>query len=662
MDHKEYRLAAIMYTDIVGFSRMMEQNEAATLRLLEYHNQLVTELAADHGGKVIKTAGDAFLVDFSSALQAVKCSAAIQRAIAQHTADEDSGEMRLQLRIGVHVGDIYFLENDALGDGINIASRLQSIAKPGTICISQDVYNLIQAKLDERIRPRGTVHLKNITREVAVYEIEPGAGNAGDQDDVSAHASAEIRKENQREALKARILQEIKRVGRRISVAEARDLLGDAPERDALIGALADRGLLSTDRSAPPAAPPSTARTGAGAVRPMFIPSHRGSSLDDDDDGSAAEAEWDRALSREDGLPPETDPLIVEYREQTEEASEKNQGSFRTHLGSFLGVNAGLVGIWAFTSGFGTFPWFLIPLSAWGIGIVSHWGGVRRQNREVREMRNMRRLTRKQLRTYRKLVKARNGWGGHFLSTTMVSVMLMVIWGTTGGAGAFFWPIFPIGAMAIGLLAHYPAFKANERRIARQLQSEGIELSTAPAPPQISGPSLDAPLAVQAEQIRSGILEMVRRFGKQSPLGDDFEPMLDNYVNQIRELSRRDSEIDQIIQSIPVGELDRDLLQLERKAEDASTQAMREEYEHSAQQIRRQQRSVQDLRQQRERLSLRLGSALNSLKQLQLDLARMQTAAPDEDDTATRLLRDKSDELTQYLEDLREGYREIEQV
>lgn len=169
MEQKDYRLAAIMYTDIVGFSRMMEQDEAGTLELLHYHNKLVSEAAVKRRGTVIKTIGDAFLVDFRNTVDALQCAMDIQAELFER--NKAGGPAPLLLRIGVHLGDIYFFENDALGEGINIASRLQSLARPGCICFSQDVYNQVLNKIDFRADKLGKVSLKNISKEIHAYEI-----------------------------------------------------------------------------------------------------------------------------------------------------------------------------------------------------------------------------------------------------------------------------------------------------------------------------------------------------------------------------------------------------------------------------------------------------------------------------------------------------------
>ena len=140
------RLAAIMFTDIVGFSRQMGADEAHTLHLLGLHNQIIHQAVAEHHGVVIKTVGDAFLVDFPSVVTAVQCAQAIQAQFRTYNAEKGKTD-QIHVRIGVHSGDIVQQEGDVFGDGVNVAARLQGLAEPDTICISQKVYEEIENKL-----------------------------------------------------------------------------------------------------------------------------------------------------------------------------------------------------------------------------------------------------------------------------------------------------------------------------------------------------------------------------------------------------------------------------------------------------------------------------------------------------------------------------------
>ncbi|MBE6350149.1 MAG: adenylate/guanylate cyclase domain-containing protein [Spirochaetaceae bacterium] len=170
MEEKDYRLAAIMYTDIVGFSKMMGENERETLALLEIHNHIIEESVAIFHGNVIKTIGDAYMVDFRNTVEALQCAIAIQEKLYEYNVSVVTN--KILIRIGLHLGDIYFYEKDAFGDGVNIAARLQSFAKPGCICFSQDIFNQVLHKIDFHAENLGEVSLKNITKEIFAYEIE----------------------------------------------------------------------------------------------------------------------------------------------------------------------------------------------------------------------------------------------------------------------------------------------------------------------------------------------------------------------------------------------------------------------------------------------------------------------------------------------------------
>src|SRR3989441_383468 len=165
------RLAAIMFTDIVGFSRQMGADEARMLQVLEVHNQLIQQAVTEHHGHVIKTMGDAFVVDFPSVVNAVQCAQRVQEQIRIHNAEQEKTE-QIHIRIGIHLGDIVQKEGDVFGDGVNIASRLQALAAPDTICISHKVYEEVVKKLDlGTVVSLGRPKLKNIAERFQVYAL-----------------------------------------------------------------------------------------------------------------------------------------------------------------------------------------------------------------------------------------------------------------------------------------------------------------------------------------------------------------------------------------------------------------------------------------------------------------------------------------------------------
>jgi adenylate cyclase len=132
---------------MAGFSRQMGSDEARMLRLLGLHNQIIQQAVAEHHGTVIKTVGDAFLVDFPSVAHAVQCAQQIQAQLRTHNHGKESAE-QIHVRIGIHLGDIIQRDGDVFGDGVNIASRLQALAEPDTLCISDMVYRDVVKKLD----------------------------------------------------------------------------------------------------------------------------------------------------------------------------------------------------------------------------------------------------------------------------------------------------------------------------------------------------------------------------------------------------------------------------------------------------------------------------------------------------------------------------------
>jgi adenylate cyclase len=163
------RLAAIMFTDIVGFSRQMGTDEARTMRLLAVHNRVIQQAVTAHKGMVIKTVGDAFLVDFPSVVNAVQCAQQVQAHLRVYNNEKESAE-QIHVRIGIHLGDIIQQDDDVFGDGVNVASRLQGLAEPDTVCISQKVYEEVEQKLSlGAVLSLGRPKLKNIAQRFGVY-------------------------------------------------------------------------------------------------------------------------------------------------------------------------------------------------------------------------------------------------------------------------------------------------------------------------------------------------------------------------------------------------------------------------------------------------------------------------------------------------------------
>ena len=164
------RLTCILAADAVGYSQQMGQDEEGTIRVLEAHRAVIDGLIAFHGGRIMSTAGDSVLAEFSSAVEAVRCAVEIQEAL-KTSNDALPEKSRMQFRVGVNLGDVVVKNNDLLGDGVNVAARLETIAEPGGICISSSVYDQITGKLDLGFQDIGEQALKNISRPIRVYRV-----------------------------------------------------------------------------------------------------------------------------------------------------------------------------------------------------------------------------------------------------------------------------------------------------------------------------------------------------------------------------------------------------------------------------------------------------------------------------------------------------------
>jgi len=178
------RLAAILAADMVGYSRLIGEDETGTVHALREHRAAADPLVVQHGGRIVKTTGDGVLIEFGSVVGAVECGLALQRLATERTAGV-ADDRRMEWRIGIHLGDVLVEGDDILGDGVNIAARLEGIAEPAGICISDDAYRQVRGKVGAEFADVGEQSLKNIARPLRIYRVgpsstpEPAAAPAG---------------------------------------------------------------------------------------------------------------------------------------------------------------------------------------------------------------------------------------------------------------------------------------------------------------------------------------------------------------------------------------------------------------------------------------------------------------------------------------------------
>jgi len=161
-------LAAIFAADVAGYSRLISQDEAGTLRALSVAREIMDGLISAHGGRIANTAGDSVLAEFPSAVDAVQCALAVQGKLAEANAG-DAEDRRLLFRIGIHVGDVVVRGADLLGEGVNVAARLEGLAEPGGIAISGAAHGYVRKALPLAYTDLGEQHVKNIDDPVRAY-------------------------------------------------------------------------------------------------------------------------------------------------------------------------------------------------------------------------------------------------------------------------------------------------------------------------------------------------------------------------------------------------------------------------------------------------------------------------------------------------------------
>jgi len=171
------KIAAILVADVVGYSRLAGADEDRTLsRLRVLRSDLIDPVVAVHHGRIVKRTGDGLIAEFRSVVEAVRCAIAMQNGLIERNVDV-ADDRRIDFRIGVHLGDIVEeVDGDLMGDGVNIAARLESICEPGAICLSEDAYRQVKGRLDLPVVDLGPQQLKNIAEPVRAYVVEVNKG------------------------------------------------------------------------------------------------------------------------------------------------------------------------------------------------------------------------------------------------------------------------------------------------------------------------------------------------------------------------------------------------------------------------------------------------------------------------------------------------------
>jgi adenylate cyclase len=183
------KLAAILASDVVGYSRLMRADEAGTLAALKRHRETIFDPAVvGNNGRIVKLIGDGTIVEFGSVVDAVNCALSVQRS----TADQSTSQPTIVLRIGINLGDVIIERDDIYGDGVNIAARLEPLAEPGGICISSIVQESIGNRIEVGFQDGGEISVKNIDRPIRIWSWHPGTTPATAKRSIAANPESNV--------------------------------------------------------------------------------------------------------------------------------------------------------------------------------------------------------------------------------------------------------------------------------------------------------------------------------------------------------------------------------------------------------------------------------------------------------------------------------------
>ncbi|MCY4483146.1 MAG: 2TM domain-containing protein [Spirochaetaceae bacterium] len=353
---------------------------------------------------------------------------------------------------------------------------------------------------------------------------------------------------------------------------------------------------------------------------------------------------------------------LARFVQRCRERADNAKSALTVHGVTYAAVNLGLLLINLLTSP--GFLWFLFPVAAWGIGLLQHFTEGRVREREARDAATLPPLTKRALARVRRLFKVRRRLRHHLSTVAGLSAFLV-------GLNAFFpaegpWAIFPILALGIPLAIHNAVARSRRKRLHRELAEEGMDIEAASADLAalaVDAPEAlfaDAPLLAEAAELREAILADLQDGGADADRWrTELQPELDTYTRQIGELLQTRHELERAGARVSAAEITEQLAVLNGKLDAATSAELRREYQTAVEQYEGQAKSLRDLQERIEMIDLRAKSAVLALRQLSLDIPRLRTA-PAGEPAGLASLRDKSQELTRYLDDLRAGHRELD--
>ncbi|MBN1410644.1 MAG: 2TM domain-containing protein [Spirochaetales bacterium] len=742
---REYRLAAIMFTNIEGFSSMLESHEASALDLLTRHKAVLATTIEKNQGRVIKTIGDATLADFDTATQAVKAGIDIQKALYEFNQSSQSA-MKIKLRIGIHLGDAYFGDDDAVGECVTIANRLQAIGPPGSLCISKEVYGLVSNKIEAEFIDKGQVKLKDIKRELHVYEVYPSGipgrftrkastdrqNNEGDTVDSNVNDNS-----GQTQKLPGKTLFDFfKDRTNGLDIMGMAGVIGIPGDKvNKVLSKLENHGIIAQKKD-----DKGVTRVrfgGMGHVRKknlendykkhhlqkneyygqgtgksiidlffnekknmdlygiaegLGIPPHKAQRilLKLESKGIIAR------LQGEDGRPEFKYVGLFENQRRVINipafVADYNNKSEKQSVGRIVGNIVSFLAVFPFLAylNFNFTPdhlWFYIPSIFWFNGIADQINTFVSSRKKKRFFNKTPNLNDKKIRLIKKFSENFKKFFNNLFSYLSVNAVAIL-------ANMYLIPDFPYLGMVqkgwffamiigwgAGVIGHFIGSVINHFRLKSRMKKEGIpfgrKLKSLPdipysaesymmyevQTPVDTGVKFDSPyghLMVKALGIRDSIVQQVNTGHMENTEWDnEILPLVENFIKKIEKILNQCENIDGLLNEMPMTKINEEIAYCKTRIASDISETLKVEYEKAQVQWENHKDSIIKLKEQQELMLTRLNSSILVLQQYQINLAKMKALTLEADSGSLDRLKMTSDELTNYIKDLKDSYEEL---
>jgi len=348
-------------------------------------------------------------------------------------------------------------------------------------------------------------------------------------------------------------------------------------------------------------------------------------------------------------------------KEKIIRAKKKSSVNFPVHLTAFVAVNAFLMAL-NFTIA-GPYPWFYFALGGWGIGLLSHLRSFLNKRREAKEVEKIESMPDKLFRVFRRMQKSISRFRHH--ATAFFSVNAYVFGINMITSSSFLWVFFVTGPWAAGLLAHWVAYTARKKILKAELKAVGIDIKqlrrTGISLKDIASDNYQN-LYTKAVELKDTILKEIQADKNLKMQWGELEPALNKYTAQIKDLMHKSSELDKILATCSLLDLEQELSELKEKQTQAETTVLKNEYRRSIAQFEKHRKSIIDIVNQKELITLRLSSSIALLNQMKLDTVRMKHAQNIGENYSFKELQQKTDEIQEYLVHFQDEMDKLEQT